>query len=96
MLIGTAAPRHPALLAQCLSPPSALTFGWRVFQPEVAKRWLRDREAREAAARGPDDRDRRRWATQRKSSSTDATQPEEPQEDPDVADVTKKMAKMNK
>lgn len=68
--------------------------------PEVAKQWLQDREA------APDDRDRKRRSSQkelperRRSSQKEppaATQPAaaEP-EDPDVAEVTKRMAKMNK
>ena len=65
------------------------------FQPEVAKQWLRDREDREAAARGPDDRDRRRREACGKDSAAAAAAVQET-EDKDVEEVTKKMAKLNK
>ncbi|XP_043231887.1 histidine triad nucleotide-binding protein 3-like isoform X1 [Amphibalanus amphitrite] len=69
--------------------------------PEVAKQWLRDREARDAAARSPDDRERRRSAGRKSSSAANAAGQAEEHiiqdvEDQDVAEVTKKMAKMNK
>ncbi|KAF0289512.1 Histidine triad nucleotide-binding protein 3 [Amphibalanus amphitrite] len=70
------------------------------WTPEVAKQWLRDREARDAAARGPDDRERRRSSRRKSSSAADVAGPAEhiiqDVEDQDVAEVTKKMAKMNK
>ncbi|XP_043231888.1 histidine triad nucleotide-binding protein 3-like isoform X2 [Amphibalanus amphitrite] len=71
------------------------------WTPEVAKQWLRDREARDAAARSPDDRERRRSAGRKSSSAANAAGQAEEHiiqdvEDQDVAEVTKKMAKMNK